>query len=183
MRPEERTAKVLAVDDREDNLLALEAVLQGLPLQTVAVTSGDAALKKLLTDDFALILLDAHMPDMDGFQTAQRIKQRERTRHIPIIFLTAVEYDAHLAYRGYEAGAVDYITKPFDPWVLRSKVAVFVDLWNAHAALAAEAAEHRRLHAAVEEALRLLSADPADTRRATDLLRQARSHAITRTRG
>lgn len=181
MKPQERTAKVLAVDDREDNLLALEAVLQGLPLTTVSVTSGDAALKKLLIDDFAVILLDAHMPDMDGFQTAQRIKQRERTRHIPIIFLTAVEYDPHLAYRGYQAGAVDYISKPFDPWVLRSKVAVFVDLWNTHAALTAEAAEHKLLHAAVGEALRLLDTDPLDpdtARRVTDILRRARTHAI-----
>ena len=72
------------------------------------------------------------MPGMDGFETAGHIKQRERTRHIPILFLTAVDYDPHLAFRGYQAGAVDYITKPFDPWVLRSKVAVFVDLWTMH---------------------------------------------------
>ena len=158
----ERVAKVLAVDDRRENLIALEAILQGLPLRTVGVTSGEDALKRLLTDDYAVILLDAHMPGMDGFQTAEHIKQRERTRHIPIIFLTAVDYDSHLAFRGYQAGAVDYITKPFDPWVLRSKVAVFVDLWTMHAELAERAVEHGALRSAVDEALRLLEAEPAD---------------------
>ena len=74
-----------------------------------------------------MILLDAQMPGMDGFETAEHIKRRERTRHVPILFLTAVDYDPHLAFRGYQAGAVDYITKPFDPWVLRAKVSVFVD--------------------------------------------------------
>jgi CheY-like chemotaxis protein len=162
VRVEQRIARVLAVDDRKENLIALEAILQGLPLQMVSVTSGDDALKKLLTDDYAAILLDAQMPGMDGFQTAEHIKQRERTRHIPIIFLTAVDYDAHLAFRGYQAGAVDYITKPFDPWVLRSKVAVFIDLWSTHAELAARAAEYGALRSAVNEALSLLEAAPAD---------------------
>ena len=104
------------------------------------MTSGEDALKRLLVDDYAVILLDAHMPGMDGFETAGHVKQRERTRHIPILFLTAVDYDPHLAFRGYQAGAVDYITKPFDPWVLRSKVAVFVDLWTMHTQLAERAA-------------------------------------------
>ncbi len=84
-----QTAKVLLVDDRRDNLLALEAILQGLPVVTVGVHSGEEALKQLLVDDFALILLDAQMPEMDGFETARHIKRRERTRHVPIIFLTA----------------------------------------------------------------------------------------------
>jgi CheY-like chemotaxis protein len=122
-------ARVLLVDDRKDNLLALEAILQGLPVQTVAAHSGEEALKHLLVEDFALILLDAQMPDMDGFETARHIKRRERTRHVPIIFLTAADRDSHLAMRGYAAGAVDYLTKPFDPWVLRAKVSVFVELW------------------------------------------------------
>jgi CheY-like chemotaxis protein len=123
------TARVLLVDDRKDNLLALEAIMQGLPVQTVAAHSGEEALKHLLVDDFAVILLDAQMPDMDGFETARHIKRRERTRHVPIIFLTAADRDSHLAMRGYAVGAVDYITKPFDPWVLRAKVSVFVELW------------------------------------------------------
>jgi CheY-like chemotaxis protein len=122
-------AKALLVDDRRDNLLALEAILQGLPVTAVAVESGEAALKQLLTDDFAVILLDAQMPNMDGFETASHIKRRERTRHVPIIFLTAADRDSHLAMRGYAVGAVDYLTKPFDPWVLRAKVSVFVELW------------------------------------------------------
>jgi CheY-like chemotaxis protein len=126
----DRPAKVLLVDDRRDNLLALEAILQGLPVQPVGAESGEDALKHLLVDDFALILLDAQMPSMDGFETARHIKRRERTRHVPIIFLTAADRDAHLALRGYAAGAVDYLTKPFDPWVLRAKVSVFVELWT-----------------------------------------------------
>ena len=121
--------KVLAVDDRRENLVALQAILEGLAVEVVAVGGGEDALKKLLVDDYAVILLDAHMPGMDGFETAEHIKRRERTRHVPILFLTAVDYDPHLAFRGYQAGAVDYISKPFDPWVLRAKVSVFVELW------------------------------------------------------
>jgi CheY-like chemotaxis protein len=153
-------ARVLAVDDRRENLLALQAILEGLPVEVVAVTSGEDALKRLLSEDYAVILLDAHMPGMDGFETAGAVKQRERTRHIPILFLTAVDYDPHLAFRGYQAGAVDYITKPFDPWVLRSKVAVFVDLWTTHAQLAERAAECEALRAAVDDALHLLDSGP-----------------------
>ncbi len=154
--------RVLAVDDRRENLLALQAILEGLPIEVVPVTNGEDALKQLLVKDYALILLDARMPGMDGFETARHVKQRERTRHIPILFLTAADYDPHMAFRGYQAGAVDYITKPFDPWVLRSKVAVFVDLWTMHTQLADRAAECVVLRSAVDEALNLLeSADPA----------------------
>jgi CheY-like chemotaxis protein len=149
-------ARVLAVDDRRENLVALAAILEGMPIELVSVTSGEDALKRLLTDDYAVILLDAHMPGMDGFETAGHVKQRERTRHIPILFLTAVDYDPHLAFRGYQAGAVDYITKPFDPWALRSKVAVFVDLWTLHTRLAAQVAEVGRLRTAIDGALEAL---------------------------
>src|SRR5690606_35433480 len=117
--------------------------LQGLQVSTEAVTSGEGALRQLLTDEFAVILLDAQMPGMDGFETARHIKQRERTRHIPIIFLTAADKDSHMAFRGYAAGAVDYITKPFDPWALRAKVGVFVDLWDRKEKLNSEAARVR----------------------------------------
>jgi len=167
-------AKVLAVDDRRENLIALEAILQGLPLETISVTSGEEALKKLLIDDYAVILLDAHMPEMDGFQTAEHIKQRERTRHIPIIFLTAVQYDTHLAFRGYQSGAVDYLTKPFDPWILRSKVTIFVDLWRMNAELSKRAAECDTLHATIDEAMVALASDSQDREkvdRAMDILR------------
>jgi CheY-like chemotaxis protein len=95
----------------------------------VRASSGEEALKALLTDDFAVILLDVQMPGMDGFETAAHIKRRERTRDIPIIFLTAINHGPHHTFRGYAAGAVDYISKPFDPWVLRAKVSVFVDLY------------------------------------------------------
>jgi CheY-like chemotaxis protein len=152
-----RPAKVLAVDDRKENLLALEAILQGLPIEVHAVTSGEEALKRLLIDDYAVILLDAQMPGMDGFETAERIKSRERTRHIPILFLTAVDYDAHLAFRGYQAGAVDYLTKPFDPWILRSKIMVFVDLWHLNEKLADQAARHAALRSAVNDVLTLIN--------------------------
>ncbi|WP_025273308.1 response regulator [Haloglycomyces albus] len=124
------TARVLLVDDRNENLVALEAILQGLPVECVVARSGEEALRQLLRGEFAAILLDAQMPGMDGFETARHIKQRERTRHTPIIFLTAADRDSHLEMRGYSVGAVDYITKPFDPWMLRTKVKVFIDLWK-----------------------------------------------------
>jgi CheY-like chemotaxis protein len=123
-------AKVLLVDDRPENLLALEAILQGLDQELVTAESGEEALKHLLTDDFAVILLDVQMPGMDGFETAEHIKRRERTRHVPIVFLTAIDREPHHAFRGYSVGAVDYLAKPFDPWVLRAKVSVFLDLWE-----------------------------------------------------
>ncbi|WP_117215193.1 response regulator [Allorhizocola rhizosphaerae] len=159
-----QTAKALLVDDRRDNLIALEAMLQGLPVETVAVESGEAALKQLLIHDFALILLDAQMPDMDGFETASHIKRRERTRHIPVIFLTAVDRDAQLAVRGYAAGGVDYLTKPFDPWVLRAKVSVFVELWTKTQQLRTHAELSRQLANATDEAIKLLQSEEDDAR-------------------
>jgi CheY-like chemotaxis protein len=122
-------ARILLVDDRAENLIALEAILSSLNQQLVPVRSGEAALKALLTDEFAVILLDVVMPGMDGFETAAHIKRRAKTHDVPIIFLTAAGAEPDHAFRGYAAGAVDYIAKPFDPWVLRAKVAVFVDLY------------------------------------------------------
>ncbi|MDX6217881.1 MAG: hypothetical protein QOG99_3465 [Frankiales bacterium] len=138
---ENRPATVLMVDDRSENLLALEAILAGLGHQLVRASSGEEALKRLLVDDVALILLDVQMPGMDGFETAQHIKSRERTRDIPIVFLTAIDGEAHQAFRGYAAGAVDYLSKPFDPWVLRAKVSVFIELHERRRELAARMAE------------------------------------------
>lgn len=137
-------AKILLVDDRPENLLALEAILTTLDQDLVKVESGEDALRALLKDDFALILLDAQMPGMDGYETATRIKGRQRTKNVPIIFLTAVDRDKNNAYRGYAAGAADYIAKPFDPWVLRAKVKVFVELWATGRQLATQAAFLRR---------------------------------------
>ncbi|MEZ0076578.1 two-component system response regulator [Planotetraspora sp. GP83] len=133
-------AKILLVDDREENLIALEAILSSLDLVPVRARSGEEALKALLSTEFALILLDVRMPGMDGFETAAHIKRRERTRNIPIIFLTVVDSAPDYAFRGYAAGAVDYLTKPFDPWVLRAKVAVFVELYNMNRRLTEQAA-------------------------------------------
>jgi CheY-like chemotaxis protein len=121
--------RILLVDDRAENLTALEAILSSLNQVLVPVRSGDAALKSLLTGEFAVILLDVVMPGMDGFETAAHIKRRAKTRDIPIIFLTAASSDPDYAFRGYAAGAVDYIAKPFDPWVLRAKVSIFVELY------------------------------------------------------
>jgi CheY-like chemotaxis protein len=165
-------AKALLVDDRRDNLVALEAILQGLPIQAVGVESGEEALKQLLVNDFALILLDAQMPGMDGFETASHIQRREKTRHIPIIFLTAADRDARLALRGYAAGAVDYLTKPFDPWVLRAKVSIFVELWAKTQQLKWQAERYGQLSTAVDKALSLL--DELDPERARELLEDAR---------
>ena len=121
--------RILLVDDRAENLTALEAILSSLNQVLVPVRSGDAALKALLTGEFAVILLDVVMPGMDGFETASHIKRRAKTRDIPIIFLTAASSEPDYAFRGYAAGAVDYIAKPFDPWVLRAKVSIFVELY------------------------------------------------------
>jgi len=119
---------VLLVDDRSENLFALEAVLEPLPCRLVSVTSGEDALKALLHEDFACVLLDVQMPGMDGFETAELIKGRVRTRTVPIIFVTAISKERHHVFRGYESGAVDYVFKPYDPNILRSKVAVFLEL-------------------------------------------------------
>jgi CheY-like chemotaxis protein len=122
-------AKILLVDDRAENITALEAILGSLNQSLVSARSGEEALKALLADEFAVILLDVLMPGMDGFETAARIKQRPKTESVPIIFLTALNTEPDYALRSYSAGAVDYIAKPFDPWVLRAKVSVFVDLY------------------------------------------------------
>ena len=144
-------ASILLVDDRKENLMALGEILQPLGQNLVLARSGDEALKRLLAGDFACILLDVQMPGLDGFATAAHIKQRERSRHIPIIFLTAISREPHQALKGYSAGAVDYLAKPFDPWILRSKVAVFVDLYLERKR--AQVAERALLHQAFHDTL------------------------------
>ena len=113
------TPSVLLVDDRPENLLALEAVLEPLRVRLRTADSGERALKALLEDDFAVVLLDVQMPGMDGFETAKYIRGRERSRTTPIIFLTAVSTDVAQVAKGYEAGAVDYVLKPFEHNMLR----------------------------------------------------------------
>jgi CheY-like chemotaxis protein len=126
----EAPARVLMVDDRPDNLLALEAVLDSLGAELIRAGSGEEALRALLSGDFAVIILDVQMPGMDGFETAQLIKARDRTRNVPIIFLTAISGEAEHHLQGYRSGAVDYVYKPFSPEALRAKVAVFLELWR-----------------------------------------------------
>jgi CheY-like chemotaxis protein len=167
------TPRVLAVDDRRENLVALEAILEGLPVVLDTVTSGEEALKRLLTRDYALIVLDAQMPGMNGYETAAHIKEREKTRHIPILFLTAADGEPEAALRGYRAGAVDHIVKPFSPGVLRSKVEVFADLWTVQAELARQAHHCRTLLSAVGDAVAALEAPAADVDDVVTRLRAA----------
>lgn len=123
--------KIMLVDDREDNLMSMESVLEPDGYRFVKATSGRQVLKHLLTDfDFALILMDVQMPNLNGFETAALIYERERLRHIPIIFITANNYGEENLFKGYRAGAVDYIYKPVNPELLRVKVGVFVDLYR-----------------------------------------------------
>jgi len=128
MEENPQPASILLVDDRPANLLALEAVLEPLGHRLVEARSGDEALKHLMKQDFALILMDVSMPDLDGFQTVALIKQRRATANIPVLFISAVARDLHYIEQGFLYGAVDYITKPYDPVILRAKVAVLVTL-------------------------------------------------------
>ena len=131
---------ILLVDDQPANLVALEAMLEDLGQNLVRAESGREALKRLLSDDFAVILLDVKMPEMDGFETAELIRQRDRSRHTPILFLTAGDTTQTQAVRGYAVGAVDYLVKPVVPEFVRSKVAVFVELAKKNELLRRQAA-------------------------------------------
>jgi two-component system sensor histidine kinase/response regulator len=148
MTPHSRKVAILAVDDLEQNLLSLEAVLDRPDICLLKATSGSEALELLLKEPVALALIDVRMPGMDGFELAELMRGSPRTRDVPIIFLTAGERSENRMFRGYEAGAVDFLHKPFDPHVLRSKVDVFVKLWRQQAQLAEQLE-------ALQEALRL----------------------------
>jgi two-component system, sensor histidine kinase and response regulator len=138
---------VLVVDDRPDNLLAVEAVLDPLDVAVIRANSGKEALRHLLTADVAVILLDVQMPELDGYETARLIKARARTQNIPIIFLTARDKAIEHELDAYDTGAVDYLSKPFAPEVLRTKVQVFVDLYlQARTIDEQRALLERRLH-------------------------------------
>ncbi|WP_328513930.1 response regulator [Streptomyces mirabilis] len=179
MSAEETTyerASILLVDDMEDNLIALEAVLGSLNEPLVRARSGEEAMKALLRQRFAVVLLDIRMPGMDGFETAANIKRLDQTKDVPIIFLTGTDADAGYAFRGYATGAADYLTKPFDPWVLRAKVTVFLDLHRKNQQLErlltqehTHAAQISTRLAALEK--HLSSEDPPDL---SDLRRQIR---------
>jgi PAS domain S-box-containing protein len=130
---------ILLVDDRPDGIFALEAILRSPEYNLVTARSGEEALRHFLRDDFAVVLLDVQMPGMDGFETARMMRRYESSRKTPIIFVTAINFEERYVLTGYESGAVDYIFKPFDSAILRSKVAVFVDLYLMHAELQRQA--------------------------------------------
>ena len=121
---------VLLVDDRIENLIALESILEDDELNLISATSGQQALELVLKHNFALILLDVQMPEMDGFETAELMRGFEKTKHIPIIFVTAISKEQKYVFKGYEAGAVDYLFKPLEPEILRNKVSVFINLYR-----------------------------------------------------
>jgi signal transduction histidine kinase len=154
MHPDPKV-NILLVDDRPENLVALEAVLSDLGQNLVQAGSGREALKQLLDDDFAVILLDVQMPEIDGFETAALIRARTKSEHTPIVFITAFnKSDTHVS-RGYSLGAVDYVFKPFEPDVLRAKVAAFVELAKKTQELQAEILGRTR----AEEEVRKLNED------------------------
>ncbi|MEH1887321.1 hybrid sensor histidine kinase/response regulator [Nostoc sp.] len=156
----EPKVNILLVDDKLENLLALEAILEKLGENLVRATSGEEALRCLLHQDFAVILLDVQMPGMDGFETATLIRNRGRSRHTPIIFLTAFSTSDQMLFKGYALGAVDYLLKPLDPNILTSKVTVFVELFKKTEAVKQQTAQLVAVNGSLrqsEERLRSLS--------------------------
>ncbi|SHL57947.1 response regulator [Streptomyces yunnanensis] len=143
--PAPDTAPILIVDDMEENLVALEAVLSSLTSTVVRARSGEEALKAMLREEFAVVLIDVLMPGMNGFETAANIKGLDQTKDVPIILLTGASVDPNYAYRGYTVGAADFLIKPFDPWLLRTKVNVFLDLYRKNHQLASQADQLKRL--------------------------------------
>ena len=142
---------ILLVDDEARNLDVLESILQSPDFRLVRAQNADEALRALVLDTFALLVLDVRMPDMSGLELAQLIKQRKKTQHVPIIFLTAYYQEDDHVMQGYVAGAVDYLSKPVNPPILRSKVAVFVDLFRKSRALEAEIEVRRAAEQQVRE--------------------------------
>jgi two-component system, sensor histidine kinase and response regulator len=145
--------KVLLVDDIEENLIALEALLRKLDIEIVTAHSGREALEHLLVHDFALALLDVNMPEMDGFQLAELMRGMTRTRAVPIVFVTAA-YDPGRVFQGYDVGAVDFLVKPVDPRILLGKVQTFIELWASKRDLAESLRLHETFVAALNHDLR-----------------------------
>lgn len=151
-----KDVNILLVDDRPDNLLVLESLLENMDCNIVKATSGNEALGLLLEQEFALVLMDVQMPEMDGFETAELMRGSERTKYIPIIFVTAISKERQCIFKGYEIGAVDYLFKPIEPVILQSKVRVFLELY-AQKKLAGEQA--RLLELKVKELMELQEAN------------------------
>ena len=145
------TVNILLVDDHSENLLTLRAILDSLGGNLIEAHSGEEALRCLLEQDFAVILLDVQMPGMDGFETAALIRQRPRSQHTPIIFLTAFTTSDTMVVKGYSLGAVDYLLKPIEPAILKSKVAVFIELYQKTAALKRQATQLEESHAEIHQ--------------------------------
>jgi signal transduction histidine kinase len=167
--------KLLLVDDRPENLLALQAILEPLGQNLVLAHSGEEALKCVLQHEFACILLDVQMPEMNGFDAAQIIKSREKSRYIPIIFLSAINKEDEYVFKGYSMGAVDYVFKPFNPDVLRSKVAVFVDLYLKQQQIMEQAellAESQRREMELEHRAELLETEAKSAAQLAELNKQ-----------
>ena len=162
MQPQDRV-NILMVDDHPQNLLALEAVLGDMGQNLVSASSGREALKRLLDQEFALILLDVQMPGLDGYETAALAREREQSRHTPIIFLTAINQSEAQVFKGYSSGAVDYMFKPFVPEVLKAKVSVFVDLYRS-------TQEVRRQAELLQQANAELEGEIAERRKAEEAL-------------
>lgn len=133
---DENQIKVLVVDDRPGNLFAMKRILEVLPVKTITAGSGNDALRETLHHDFAVVLLDVQMPEMDGFETAALIRDNEKTKNLPIIFVTAISKEERYVFKGYESGAVDYLFKPIDSTILLAKTRVFTELARANHALA-----------------------------------------------
>lgn len=152
-RMEQRRVKCLLVDDREDNLVSLEALLAGEQLQLFKARSGAEALELLLEHEFALALIDVHMPEMNGFELAEYMRGSERTRSIPIIFVTAGSGDMNRVFKGYEAGAVDFLSKPLSSHVVKSKIRIFIELYLQRQRLREQLAELQLSQQQTERAL------------------------------
>lgn len=146
--------KVLIVDDRGENLYALENILQGADAEIIRASDGNSALKAILNHDFALAILDVQMPGMDGFELAEFIRSEDKTKNLPIIFLSAAYKEETHIFRGYESGAVDYITKPFDPHTLLNKVKIFIQLEAQKHLLAEQKGELEKLVDELQKALK-----------------------------
>ncbi|UCH95624.1 MAG: response regulator, partial [Candidatus Aminicenantes bacterium] len=126
-KKDKEKVNLLLVDDRKENLIALEALLESPDLRIIKAESGNHALGLMLEFDIALVLLDVQMPEMDGFEVAELMRKKEKTRNIPILFITAINKEEKYVFKGYESGGVDYLFKPIDPTILKSKVNVFLE--------------------------------------------------------